>query len=149
MAQLARSGDEVRPVPRAAVSFASMLFPAHHRSAFEWAMPLASRAAVARLASTSTRTLRGDDSLHFPLPTLSDELEDVRLCMAAERCQVADAGHPTVRFSGVWLAAWPAPLGASSVTVRRLCRTGGMGSFAARGVPWQAAERYGANRWSG
>ena len=27
MAQLARSGDEVRPVPRAAVSFASMLFP--------------------------------------------------------------------------------------------------------------------------
>lgn len=93
MARLALTRDMVRPIPRAVPSYASMLFPLHQRSAFAWAMPLATAVAVSRLAASGSRTLRFDAVAHFPFSVASDDLEDVRLSMAAERCQVADAGH--------------------------------------------------------
>ena len=97
MARLAVSCDVTCPLPRAVVSYASMTFPSHRQSAFEWAMSLASKAVVARLALSSRRTLRFDGELHFPLPGLTDELEGVRMDMASDPCQVADGG----RFYGI------------------------------------------------
>ena len=89
--------DDDYPIPRGRIEFASLIFPAHVRSAQEYAMRGMSRVVAARLRSRVKETVLLSDVEHVQLLGISAEASQICDEVAARRCQYVDQPYADAR----------------------------------------------------
>ena len=102
--------EDVCPIQRGEVQFASVTFPGHIRSAQEFAIKGMSALVASRLRRRVQQTILREPDEHVALFRLSEEAAAICEAVGARRCQYVDQPYPGRRAS-LLIGTEPCPFG--------------------------------------